>query len=926
MAARKSKLQRIIAADQVRSELTALTRDSGNDGSSPAIRSQVLTILKRVMKDGREAARQQLFEDGNGLACAWQISYLQDEIIRIIHDFAVSHVYRAQNNSSAEQLAITAVGGYGRGTLAPGSDIDLLFVLPYKRTPWCEQVVEYVLYMLWDMGLKVGHATRTIDECIRLSLEDMTIRTSILEVRFIHGTQELYKTLSRRFSDEVVEGTAEEFIAAKLGERDDRHAKTGESRYLVEPNVKDGKGGLRDLHTLFWIGKYFHQVGKSHSLVKAGMFTEKEYRRFRRAEKFLWTVRCHMHFLTGRAQEKLVFDIQRDVAERLNYSSHAGLSGVERFMKHYFLVAKEVGDLTLIACAKLEEKEAKAVTGVNRFIQSMIRRRRKIRGSDDFINDNGRLNVADDGVFKRDPVNLIRFFELVDRTGLDFHPDALGLLAKSLKLVDKKLRQDPEANRIFIDLLSSKKGPERLLRRMNETGFLGKFIPPFGKIVAMMQFNMYHHFTVDEHLIRSVGALWGIENGMLAEEHPLSTELLPQVQNRKILYVALFLHDIAKGRPEDHSIAGEKVARKLCPRFGMTPEETELVAWLVREHLTMSAIAQGRDLSDRKTINDFSEVVQEVDRMRYLVILTVCDIRAVGPGVWNGWKGQLLRTLYYETELMLNGGFSRIPLKARVKHARETLREALEDWPEAQRKKYVGLLYDPYFLSTELEAQIRHMHLLRDTDEQGKQLATSVNSKMFEAITEITIVAQDHPRLLSVIAGACSAAGGNIVDAKIHTTADGRALDSIFINREYSNELDETRRANRIGKMIEEVLSGQSSLPEVMARGSGARKKYRAFSVPATVEINNEFSDTFTVIDIECLDQPGLLSRLTRALAELNLDIGSAHVVTFGEKANDSFYVRDLVGHKIDNPARIRKIRDKLLETMAPQSGKGKAA
>ena len=667
---KKLNFKNVINADFVRDQLTALTKDFGNDGSSPKVRAEVLKLLKETSKSGREQAKETLFEDGDGTACAWRISFLQDEIIRVIYDFAVTHVYRAQNASDAEQIAITAVGGYGRGTLAPGSDIDLLFLLPYKQTAWGEQVVEYILYMLWDMGFKVGHATRNIDECIRLSKEDMTIRTSILEVRFLHGVNKLHEELVQRFSNEVVEGYAEEFIAAKLAERDARHSKAGESRYLVEPNVKDGKGGLRDLHTLFWIGKYFHNTGKTHDLVKQGMFTEKEYRRFRKAEKFLWTVRCHMHFLTGRAEEKLVFDIQREIAERLQYIGNTGLSGVERFMRHYFLTAKEVGDLTLIACSKLEEMEAKEVTGINRFLKSVVRRTKSIKGTEDFVNDNGRINVASNQTFKENPINLIRFYKFAEDNGLDFHPDALELLAKSLKLIGPEMRKDKEANKIFVELISSEKGPERILRRMNETGFLGKFIPPFRKVVAMMQFNMYHHYTVDEHLIRSMGVLWGIESSELAEDHPLVFDLLPKMKDRRILYVALFLHDIAKGRKEDHSIAGEREARKLCPRLGFNEKETDLIAWLVREHLTMSTIAQGRDISDRKTIQDFAEVVQEVERMRYLAILTVCDIRAVGPGVWNGWKGQLLRNLYYETELMLNGGFSKVPLKSRVENAR----------------------------------------------------------------------------------------------------------------------------------------------------------------------------------------------------------------------------------------------------------------
>lgn len=918
MPKRNLKLDALIDADSIRASLTALTPESSGDGSSNKIRNEVLRTLKEASKRGRSKAQDQLFEDGDGTACAWRISHVQDEIIRIIYDFAITHVYRSKNTSSAEQIAITAVGGYGRGTLAPGSDIDLLFILPYKQTAWGEQVIEYILYTLWDMGFKVGHATRNLEECIRLSKADMTIRTSILEVRFLHGTKELYDVLSERFSKEVVNAGAQEFIAAKLAERDQRHVKAGESRYLVEPNVKDGKGGLRDLHTLFWIGKYFHNLGTSHALVGAGMLSEMEYQRFRRAENFLWTVRCHMHFLTGRAEERLSFDIQRDIADRLNYSGHGGLSGVERFMKHYFLVAKEVGDLTLIACAKLEEQQAKTVSGWDRFISTVRQRPHRINGTKDFVNENGRMNTKTDDVFKNDPINLIRFFKIAEANGLDFHPNAVELLSKSLGLINREFRKNPEANEIFLQLLTSRKGPERMLRRMNETGFLGKFIPAFRKVVAMMQFNMYHHYTVDEHLLRSIGALWGIENGSLANEHPLSTELLPDIKDRTILYVALFLHDIAKGRKEDHSIAGERVAKVLCPRFGLDKEQTEMVAWLIREHLTMSTIAQSRDLSDRKTIQDFSEIVQEVERMRYLVILTVCDIRAVGPGVWNGWKGQLLRTLYYETELMLNGGFSKMPLKARVNAAKEELAANLEGWNGTDRKKFTNLPYSAYYLSTDLDTQVRNMNFLRETYSKDLSFATDINTWQFEAVTEITVMAPDNPRLLSVIAGACVAAGGNIVDAKIHTTSDGHALDSIYINREFENDEDEFRRAARIGKMVEEVLSGKANLPAVIARNKTTKHRYKAFSVTPKITINNDFSDTFTVIEIECLDRPGLLSELTGALADLNLDIGSAHIMTFGEKANDSFYVRDLVGHKIENPTRTDKITTKLLEVMQP--------
>ncbi|HEV7285742.1 MAG TPA: [protein-PII] uridylyltransferase, partial [Kaistia sp.] len=554
-----------------------------------ALRSAVLTHLKQVLRDGRAAAEAQLIADGHGSACARTLSKLQDDVIGAIYEVAIRHIYPAENPTSAERMALVAVGGYGRGMLAPGSDIDLLFVLPYKQTPWGESVVEFVLYMLWDLGLKVGHATRNVDECIRLSRGDMTIRTAILESRFLWGDDRLFDELTQRFDAEVAKGTGPEFIAAKLAERDERHRRQGASRYLVEPNVKEGKGGLRDLHTLFWIAKYFYQVRSGNALVEAGLFSRSELALFRKSEDFLWSVRCHLHFLTGRPEERLSFDVQREMAVRLGYTSHPGMKDVERFMKHYFLVAKDVGDLTMIFCAGLEEENAKPAPLLNRFFNFGSRRRhRKITDSSDFIVEHDRINMAAPDVFARDPVNLIRIFHLADKHNLAFHPDAMKEVTRSLKLIDGKLRDDPEANRLFLELLASRNQPETVIRRMNEAGVLGRFVPDFGKVVAMMQFNMYHHYTVDEHLIRSVGVLAEIDAGARSEEHPLANMVMPTIQDRTALYVAMFLHDVAKGRPEDHSIAGARVARRLGPRLGLTPAQTETVAWLIEHHLLMS--------------------------------------------------------------------------------------------------------------------------------------------------------------------------------------------------------------------------------------------------------------------------------------------------------------------------------------------------
>ncbi len=885
--------------------------------SQDKARTAVLAILKRANAEAREKARLILVEDRKGTDCAKRLSALTDRLISIIYDYAATKIYKVDNPTAAETMSVIAVGGYGRGLLAPGSDVDLLFLLPYKQTAWGESVVEYVLYMLWDLGFKVGHATRRIDECIRLSRQDMTIRTSILEARRIFGDEALFADLVTRFRQEVVAGTAPEFIRAKLGERDERHKRQGQSRYLVEPNVKESKGGLRDLHTLFWIAKYFYEVDSGEALVRRGVFSRAEYDRFRKGDDFLWAVRCNLHFVTGKAEDRLTFDVQREIARLLGYQARSGLTDVERFMKHYFLVAKDVGDLTRIFCSTLEVREAKAEPVLDRVLGRLaIKRRRKVETvTDGFLVENNRLVFADDKVFDRDPVNLVRVFHLADERDLAFHPETLKLITRSLRLVDAALRENEEANRLFLEILTSPRRPESVLRLMNEVGLLGRFVPDFGKVVAMMQFNMYHHYTVDEHTLRCIGILSDIENGREAERHPLATTLLRGGGiNRRVLYFALFLHDIAKGRPEDHSIAGAKVARRLCPRFGFSHAETELVAWLVEQHLTMSMTAQSRDLADRKTIRDFAGIVQTIERLKLLVILTIADIRGVGPGVWTGWKGQLLRTLYYETEPFLLGGHSQISRERRVEAARKELGAALADWAPEEREAYVQRHYPPYMLRVDLDAKIAHAALIRKVDREKRRLATGYALRPFEGVTEITVVAPDHTRLLATLAGACTAAGANIVDAQIFTTTDGMALDTIVISRELSDDADEARRAARVTALVEAVLEGREKLPEIVARKVAARRPTRAFALETQVGIDNTLSDRYSVIEVSGLDRPGLLFDLTGAISDLNLNIASAHVATFGERAVDVFYVTDLTGQKILTSGRQGTIRRRLVQ------------
>jgi [protein-PII] uridylyltransferase len=899
----------------LRVELTALFNTHGAGDA----RWLVVDRLKALVKDARLQAQRTLEADGNGRRCAEGLAKFQDELIRLIYDYTVHHVYRASIPSEAERMAIVATGGYGRGLLAPGSDIDLLFLLPYRQTPWGESVAEYMLYVLWDLGFKVGHATRNVDQCLKMALADMTIRTALVDIWLVQGDAQLFLELTDRLRSDVFTGTGRKFIDAKMAEREERHKKMGESRYKVEPNVKDGKGGLRDLHALHWLSKYLFGGEVGPPTVEAGIFTPAEVATFRKCEDFLWSVRCLLHFMTGRAEERLTFDLQPQMAEVLGYRAQRGQLAVERFMKHYFLIAKEVGDLTTILCSALEMQQLKTSPGLKSRLLAPLgwRSRRQLRERTDFRIDNGRLNIADRDVFQRDPVNLIRLFAQAEAHDAFLHPDAIRRIRRSLRLIDDKFRQNPEANRIFLEMLTGKTNPEASLRRMNEAGVIGRFIPAFGHVVGMTQFNMYHHYTVDEHLIRTVGQLNYIERGEGGEQLPLSSEIFPTIKNRKLLYVTAFLHDIGKGRVEDHSILGARIARDVCPQLGLTAAETDTVCWLIEHHLTMSTIAQTRDIADPKTVRQFADIVQSPERLKLLLLLTVADIRAVGPGVWNGWKGQLLRTLYYETEPLVAGGHTKIERRERVAEAKSAFRAALPDWTDDTVERYTNRYFPDYWLRTDTARQVQHAKLIERAEASGENVGTEFTMDAFAAITEVTVYAPNHPRLLALFAGACAANGANIMGAHITTTRDGSALDTFLFSRGFANDEDEERRARRIGDTMIKLLKGEEVAKTMLANMRVSPSRIDAFKVEPEVIINNALSDSFTVIEVSGRDRTGLLYDLTSNLSDLSLDISSAHITTYGEKAVDVFYVTDLTNKKIDSEARQKTITERLETVLA---------
>jgi len=904
----------------------------GWSGYTPKTQTQVLEIFKTAFNRGWDEVRRRFEEDGaTSRDVVRANSHLVDQLIRSIHDFALTSVYPAANPTTGELLSITATGGYGRRELAPFSDIDLMFLLPYKLTAHSEQVVEYILYTLWDLGLKVGHATRSINEAIRLSKDDVTIRTSLLEARWLWGDQELFKDFKKRFQSDVVEGSGMAFVEAKLDERNARHDRMGDTRYVLEPNIKEGKGGLRDLQTLFWIAKYLYQVDDVKDLQRLKVLTAEDVDLFARAEEFLWNVRCHLHYLSGRPEERLTFNVQNEIAARLHYADGEGAQGVERFMKDYFLTAKDVGDLTRILCAVLEEQHKKSS---KRFrLPRFGFGKREIGG---FVLEGDRLNVDADDAFKKDPMKLLKLFHVAQAEDADIHPHALRLVTQNLDLIDEGLQNDPEANRLFLDMLIGK-DPEIILTRLNEAGVFGKFLPDFGRVVAQMQYDMYHVYTVDEHTIRAVGLLKGIEEGRLKADHPVACSIIGEVQSLPALYASVLLHDIAKGRGGDHSQLGAEVANELCPRLGLNEWETETVVWLVRHHLIMSNTAFKRDVYDPKTVSDFAAIVQSPERLRLLMILTIVDIRAVGPNVWNEWKAGLLRELYYRAQEELAGGISSERSTERVEQAKTELVERLTAWSQEDIDAHLARGHVNYWLQFPTETLLHHAELVRKAEAEGKPLHIETRIEKDRDVTEIIIYAQDHPGLFASISGAMALSGAPVVDAKIMTLNNGMALDTFWVQDSDGHAYATESRLKKLCQRIEDALSGRLRPAREIeaAREKAFSSRTGVFTVPPRVLIDNKASNRHTVIEINGRDRLGLLHDITATLTALGLQISSAHISTYGERVVDVFYVKDVFGLKVDHEEKLKALRDKLLETVSadtedgngkPQSGKSKAA
>jgi [protein-PII] uridylyltransferase len=902
---------------RLRAELAAATREGWD---KPAARQAGIAKMKAYLDKGRKLAASRIDGRAGGLDSARTLAGVMNAALRALYDSIALDL--VEEGARMPGLALCALGGYGAGELAPGSDVDLLFLIDDGAPQAAAEIVERTVYALWDCGLTLGGAaTRTLDEAIALAREDVSERTALLDLRTITGDESLERRLMERYEAELLGDAAPDFASAKLAERDARVDRQGDSRYAVEPHVKDGKGGLRDLQTLRWLAQILYGADALERWVGDGLFAVADVERYLSAADFFWTVRFHLHDLATRKDDRLTFDVQPEIAGRMGYTDTDSQLGVELFMRDYFKKAIDVGALTRRVCAKLEADALKDPPGEGRYMPADGVADLADLAEDGLTLTAGRLNFANPGALEADPVIMLRLFEIAAARHLDLHPDAVAAISQSLRLVDDRFRADPRAARCFFAVLLDADDPRMTLRAMTEAGLLGAYIPEFGDIVARTQFNMYHRFTVDEHTLNALGILRDIENGRLSADHPLATKLAPLIQHRRALHMAILLHDTGKGKG-DQCIEGAENARIACPRLGLDDDETELVAWLIARHLDMSDTAQRRDIADPRTVLDFAEIVGTLERLRLLTILTVCDIRAVGPGVWNGWKAQLMRDLYAATSTVLKDSGARDEAGARerlgerAEAARDRFRAAMERLDPGFAARWTAELDAAYWLAFSETDRLRHAAFVRAALARQAEIAAGVRLDRRRSATEIMVIAPDRHGLFADIAGAIARQGANVVGAQVTTTADGRAFDVFYVQEAGGKPFGwaEPGARDRL-KAAVEAAAAEATPPATPGADAPVRRREAAFKVKPYVNLYDDVADTALVIEASGRDRPGLLHDLARAIADLGLSLEAARIDGYGERAVDTFYVTER-GAKPADPDRLKAVKSALLSAL----------
>ncbi len=792
---------------------------------------------------------------------------------------------------------LAAVGGYGRKELFPYSDIDLLILLAHPAEAHEQAAIEQLVSLFWDIGLEVGHSVRTIDECLSESAHDITVATNLLEARYLIGNRELCRSFRQRFGEQLDQRS---FFEGKLAEQDQRHARFNDSAYQLEPNIKESPGGLRDLHNLRWLARAAG-IGQSwRDLVSAGFLNAAEMRQIRRLEHFLFDLRASLHYLAGRREDRLLFDYQTGLAEHYRISGTASRRASEILMQRYYRSVKIIAQLRNILLPSLRAR----VFGNHQLPVVALNARFQIR-------DN-LLKVVDDSLFEREPQAILESFILLQqRSELSgMSASTLRALWRARHCVDAAFRRDPVNRVLFMQILRAPSGVARALRNMNGYGLLGRYIPAFGRIVGQMQHDLFHIYTVDEHILTVLSNLRRLTIPELAYEYPLASRLISGFKRPEVLYLAALFHDIAKGRGGDHSKLGMVDAQRFCRRHDLGALDTALVTWLVGEHLSFSSIAQKQDLSDPDVIAAFALRVANERRLTALYLLTVCDIRGTSPTVWNGWKAKLLEDLFYATLRRLNGdanlhsGIDLIKAEASRLLRLYGLRPGIEEplWSN---------LADSYFLRHEPQEIAWHCRQLW----QHVHTATArVRARLSPTGTgiQVMIYTPDEASLFARICSFFEQIHYTVVDAKIHTTHNGYALDSFVV---LNKNQDSSNTYRDFLSYIEHELTQQlRTHPELKPAVRGRVSRHlKHFPIDAEVNLRADENGKLWALNLTAGDRPGLLFAIAQVLYRHHIDLYAAKVSTLGERAEDTFMIQ---GEALDQPQTRLRLETELLQVL----------
>ena len=862
--------------------------------------------LKADFDSKKELIKQTFMKTSDGSLCVGQNVILIDSLLKVLFKNIYLSVYKDENY----KFSMVAVGGYGRGELAPFSDLDLLFLIPdflnKTDTQKIENIVQSILYALWDFGFTVGHSTRSVQDCIKKSNEDLTISTSLLEKRLIVGDRNVYNSLKDKFNSLIKKTRTLNFVHEKLQESELRHNKFGGSRYVVEPNVKDGKGGLRDIHTVGWISKFVFEIDSISKLINMGVLSKREAIAFAEAQRFLLSVRCHLHYRAKREDDRLAMDAQLEIASAMNFKNTSTQKDVERFMKRYFLATKAVGNLTRIFCAEIESE-------FNKPLRINFLSFKKKLNVEPFSIEVGRLFAKNKEILFENPINILKLFHISHEKNIDIHPKTIRQVTSLVSLINYEVRNDFQANKLFLDILTSEKDPSRTLRAMNESNVLGKFLPEFQKIVCLMQFDMYHSYTVDEHTLFTISNLHSLKNGNFKSFAPLASEIISQINSYRCLFVAMLLHDIAKGKKGDHSENGALIASVVCPRLGLNEEETRTVEWLVLNHLLMSKTAFRYELGDPKTIKDFSNKVVTVERLKLLLVLTVADIKGVGPDIWNDWKGSLISELFLKSFDFLNNRKSSSVIIESTIDTKNSLKKHLlnNGYFEKDFINYSKKYYSNYWKIFDIVNVVEHFEIFSKMKNEDLKFKVHFFKESKIKASQLLVIAPDHHGLFSLISGLVAASGFDVVSAKIITRSDGYALDTFFIQTKDKKPITDDYIRKKLIKYISTGLEGRLNLEkELNIKWKEIPARYRAIKAPVRVIIDNKKSNNFTILEVKCKNAPGVLYRITKVITGLGCQINTANVSTYGDRVVDIFYLKNAFGSKIDDNKTIEKVRN----------------